>query len=326
MKDGHGPLSLEIPKNCRIFEFHKNNFLTVIVPFIRYLRKERPSLVIANLTPANLLAVIGGKLSFIKTKISVGIQVAVGIQISTSFFKSKIRPWVYKLFFYFTDYIVAVSEGIKSDLLSFGVEKSKIKVIYNPVYSLDIIKRGDEKIKNKWFEDKNIKIILAVGRLHKQKDFPVLIKSFYNILNINKINAKLLILGEGPERNNLESLIDELNLKESVCLCGFVNNPYAYMNKSSIFVLSSAWEGFGNVVAEAMAFGLPIVSTDCPWGPSEILGNGKYGSLVPVGDYKLMTEAIIKELNSKRDKDFIIEGAKRFRSDVIFKEYYKLVD
>jgi glycosyltransferase involved in cell wall biosynthesis len=133
-----------------------------------------------------------------------------------------------------------------------------------------------------------------VGRLEQQKDFPTLIHAFAKVRQMQ--TAKLVILGSGREEKKLLSLVNELDLSEDVAMLGFVENPYAYMAKSAIFVLSSAWEGFGNVVAEALAAGAPVVSTNCPSGPAEILDNGKYGELVSVGDSQAMAEAILRVL------------------------------
>ena len=137
-------------------------------------------------------------------------------------------------------------------------------------------------------------MVLGVGRLEQQKDFPTLIHAFAKVRQMQ--TAKLVILGSGREEKKLLSLVDELKLNEDVAMLGFVDNPYAYMAKSAVFVLSSAWEGFGNVIVEAMAVGTPVVSTNCPNGPEEILDNGKYGELVSVGDSQAMAEAILRVL------------------------------
>ncbi len=135
--------------------------------------------------------------------------------------------------------------------------------------------------------------------MEKQKDFPSLIKAFAIVRKVQR--ARLVILGSGKDRQQLNNLVRELGLQDDVALIGFVDNPYAYLARSHVFVLSSAWEGFGNVIVESLALGMPVVSTNCPNGPAEILDNGKYGDLVSVGDSEAMAQAILRVLsgNSK---------------------------
>ncbi|HOL13816.1 MAG TPA: glycosyltransferase, partial [Bacillota bacterium] len=138
-----------------------------------------------------------------------------------------------------------------------------------------------------------------------------------------KVEAKLVILGEGPERGKLEHLVEELGLKDDVSMPGFVENPYKYMRKSAVFVLSSRWEGLPTVLVEALALGIPVVSTDCPSGPAEILENGKWGRLVPVDDPKTLTDAILEAMNDERGKG--VERARNFVLDKIVEQYLTLM-
>jgi glycosyltransferase involved in cell wall biosynthesis len=150
-------------------------------------------------------------------------------------------------------------------------------------------------------------VILGVGRLTVQKDFPTLIRAFARVRQ--KRNARLLILGEGELRSELNALVAELGLQADVALPGFVENPFVFMRHASLFVLSSAWEGFGNVLVEAMACGMPVVSTDCPSGPAEILQNGKWGRLVPVGDVQALSEALLATLEESTHPDVAARAA-----------------
>jgi glycosyltransferase involved in cell wall biosynthesis len=144
-------------------------------------------------------------------------------------------------------------------------------------------------------------VILAVGRLTLQKDFPTLIRAFARLRA--RRSARLVILGEGELRDELEALVAELGLTADVALPGFVDNPFSWMRGSALFVLSSAWEGFGNVLVEAMACGTPVVSTDCPSGPAEILENGKWGRLAAVGDAEALARAIAEALDDPNPPD-----------------------
>jgi len=183
-----------------------------------------------------------------------------------------------------------------------------------------------EPVEHPWFNNKEIPIIIAVGRLTKAKDYPTFLRAFSLICKKRK--AHLVILGEGEERKNLENLIHKLNLPENVAFLGFQKNPYKYMQKASVFVLSSKREGFPNVIVEAMTCGVPVISTNCQSGPNEIIKNGENGILVPVGDEKALAEAILKVLNnhSLRQK-FSEQGRKKaqdFTAEKSIKEYEKL--
>jgi glycosyltransferase involved in cell wall biosynthesis len=169
-------------------------------------------------------------------------------------------------------------------------------------------------------------VILAVGRLTKAKDYPTLFRAFSLVRQVRP--AKLLVLGEGEERSNLERLAIELGIQNDVSMSGFVDNPFAFMAKASVFVLSSAWEGFGNVLVEALACGCPVVATDCPSGPREILDNGRYGRLVPVGDHEALAKAILETLDNPdfpADRQTRLQRAMEFSVDVAIDRYMKVL-
>jgi glycosyltransferase involved in cell wall biosynthesis len=166
-------------------------------------------------------------------------------------------------------------------------------------------------------------VILGVGRLTPQKDFPTLIRAF--ALVRQQQPARLILLGEGEERSSLASLIEELHLQEEVDLPGFVDNPFAYMARARVLVLSSAWEGFGNVLVEAMAAGTPVVSTDCPSGPAEILANGEYGQLVGIADSEAMARAILKILDCPPDQHQLKQRVMEFSVEKILAQYRSII-
>jgi glycosyltransferase involved in cell wall biosynthesis len=224
-----------------------------------------------------------------------------------------------------TKAVVTVSKGVAEDLKSLGLNSKNFKVIYNPMDIADIKKKAKEDPKHEWLENKSQPILLGVGRLTYQKDFAMLIKAFSKICK--NTDARLIILGEGEERKNLQKLVNKLGLQDHVDMPGFVDNPYAYMSKAEVFVLSSRYEGFGNVLVEAMACGTPVVSTNCPVGPSEILDKGKYGKLVPVGDVEAMEKAIIETLhNLKLSADELQKRASHFSVERATDRYLQLID
>jgi glycosyltransferase involved in cell wall biosynthesis len=208
------------------------------------------------------------------------------------------------------------------------VPSAKVKVIYNPTVTPEIFRKATEPVQHPWFVDNRVPIILAAGRLHRQKDFPTLLRAF-SLLRQNR-PCRLVILGDGKKRRRkaLRQLAKQLGIEKDVSLPGFVENPFAYMARANLFVLSSAWEGFGNVIVEALACGCPVVSTDCRSGPREILDNGRYGRLVPVGDPEALARAMLEALDDPDnpcDRETRIQRAMEFSVDKIVDEYLKVL-
>lgn len=235
------------------------------------------------------------------------------------------------LYNFIPETIIALSKGVSNDLIeNFRINKSKIEVIYNPVELSTIENMKEEKV-NDVEVGSNQKIIIAVGKLGEQKDYPTMLKAFKLI--VEKEKSKLLILGKGPYEKQLKELTISLGIEDSVMFLGFRSNPYKYMNIADLFILSSKWEGFGHVIVEAMASGVPVISTNCNSGPAEIIQN-KYGVLVEVGDFdKIAVEAIeilkndkkreyYKNLGYLRSKDFDAENIINMY-DQIFKRVMK---
>jgi len=217
------------------------------------------------------------------------------------------------------DKLVAVSESVKK---SFGND-DKIAVIYNPVVTPDMLDKSNEPVDQDFFTAKKVSIIISVGRLSQEKDFATLLRAFAIVEK--EIDSQLVIVGEGKERENLQRLARNLHIEDSVWMPGFVENPYKYVSKSSVFVLSSKFEGFALVLVEALSVGCPVVSTDCPGGPREILENGKYGKLVPVGDHEALAKAIIDTLKNPPPKELLQERGKMFSVEAAVNKYLELI-
>jgi len=162
-------------------------------------------------------------------------------------------------------------------------------------------------------------VLLAVGRLVPQKDYPTLLRAFARVRSVEQV--RLVILGEGRQRRSLERLVRRLGIADAVQLPGYVDNPYAYMAHAAAMVLSSAWEGIGNVLIEALACGCPVVSTDCPGGTAEVLGHGAYGKLVAVGDVDALAQAMAEILSETPDRERLRARAQEFSIDHIADSY-----
>jgi glycosyltransferase involved in cell wall biosynthesis len=204
-----------------------------------------------------------------------------------------------KRFYPWADGIIVVSNGVRDDMARVTkIPSERITVIYNPsVVRDEVWEKAQAPLDHPWLKPGQPPVIIAVGRLQIQKDYPTLFSAFAQVRK--RLPARLLILGEGRERGSLEELVRKLGLENDVSMPGFVMNPYAYMARASLFVLSSRWEGLPTVLIEALCCGTSVVSTDCPSGPREILKGGEYGRLVPVGDVDALAQAIEAALGSK---------------------------
>lgn len=215
--------------------------------------------------------------------------------------------------------ILAVSHGVAEDLVrTIGVPRDRLVVIHNPIVEEKLESLAEENVDHPWFND-GVPLIVAAGRLVDQKDYPMLLEAFQKLRH--RTMARLVILGEGDLQVFLRERARELGIDDDVAFLGFVPNPYRYMKRSSVFALSSRWEGFGNVIVEAMACSVPVVSTDCPSGPSEIITDGKDGFLVPVGDASSMARVLEQLLENpelrarigkegcRRSRDFSVQAA-----------------
>jgi len=309
-----GPYLSEVPATVRVIDLKASRVLFALPALVRYLRRERPSALLSTLDHANIIAIWARKLALSPCRLVVRIAANISQSAKNApTARGRLIPYLVRKYYPWVDAIVAVSQGIADDLVgTMGLPKERICVIYNPVVTPELFEKARELLDHPWFAPGQPPVVLSVGRLVKQKDYPTLIRAFAMVRA--QCPARLMILGEGEERPKLEALIRELGLQNDVSLPGFVDNPYTYMAKAAVFVLSSAWEGLPNALIEAMAVGTPVIATDCPSGPREILEDGKWGRLVPVGDVLAVAESICYFLTapnlpyvSKRAKDFGIE-------------------
>lgn len=219
------------------------------------------------------------------------------------------------------DAIVVISNGVKSDFVTnYKVPKEKIQVIYNPLNKMRIseLAAEDTAVKNE------SPLIVSVGRLVYQKGFDILLRAFRRVRN--SIPSKLLIIGDGEKRRELIQLTKSLDLQNEVTFLEFQHNPFKYMKIATVFCLASRYEGFGNVILEAMTLGIPVVATDCPSGPAEILDNGKYGILVQPNDHDSLAEALLRVLTDTQLRDELsrlsIERSQFFDFDTAIKQWW----
>jgi glycosyltransferase involved in cell wall biosynthesis len=282
----------EVPDAVRVVDLDASRVLASLPALVRYLRRERPSAMLASLNYVNIVGIWARRLAGVKTRLVVNEQNTLSLEASrSSRRRHRLLPRLARRFYPWADEIVAVSQGAADDLVEVaGIAPNRVQVVHNPIVTTQLREMAAAPLDHPWFGSGEVPVLLAVGRLSPQKDFPTLIRAFSRVRREHP--ARLLILGEGNERANLEGLVAELGLGDVVGLPGWVPNPYPYMVRAAAFVLSSRWEGLPSVLIEALYCGVPVIATDCPSGPVEILEGGKHGVLLPVGDVDALAQAI----------------------------------
>lgn len=299
LAEATGPFLNSLHRDVRVVDLGAGRVLKALFPLARYLIRERPRSLLSAMVHANVVAVFANFIAGRKTRVIVSQRNMLSIEgeNSTNWIRRGLRqliPVAYKK----ADGICSVSDGVSEDLaISLKIDRSRVRTIYNP-FDLTYIDQNSTitpSIGAAWLDDPDIPVILGVGRLERQKDFETLIRAFSLVRRERKI--RLIILGEGSERSSLELLAENLGLSEDdFMMPGFVGNPHSYMSRCDLFVLSSRFEGLPGVLIEALACGAPVISTDCPSGPAEILQKGTWGKLIPVGDPVFLADQITEVL------------------------------
>ena len=292
----------DVPPEVRLVHLGgRGRTLLALPSLVRYLRRERPDALLATLTYANVVAIAAGRIAGARTRITVREANSLTRETAgATDLRARVLPTLVRWSYPSADAIIAVSRGAASSLVAAaGIPNDRMHVLDNPVVTDEMLAQAAERVDHPWFtSDAARPVVLAAGRLTAQKDLPTLFRAFASLPRRHR--ARLLVLGEGELRPELEKLARELGIAEDVSLPGATRNPFAFMSRASVFVLSSAWEGSPGVLIQAMAAGAPVVSTDCESGPREILRDGQYGRLVPVGDAAALTAAIDEVLAAPR--------------------------
>ncbi|MES2444551.1 MAG: glycosyltransferase [Pseudomonadota bacterium] len=318
-----GPFLGEIDPAIRIVDLGARKVRRMLLPLNRYVKREKPGLIVSALTATDPFVLLGKALFRWQSKLHISVQNAPTASAVSHDFYFRIWPQVIRRFYRFADSLNAISDGVARDTETLiGRPAGSIAVIHNPVDIPRAAAMAAEAPNQLWLRDKAGPVLLAVGRLTMQKDFPTLLRAHARLRETRPV--RLVILGEGEDRAALEALADELGTVDSVAMPGFDANPFAAMAAADVFVLSSRWEGFANVVAEALASGTKVVSTDCPSGPAEILENGRYGTLVPIQDVDALAAAMGAAIDAPVDRDALRARAADFALDGIAGKYRDL--
>ena len=280
--------------------------LRYLSPLRDYLVESRPAALLSATTYLNLVALWARRLAGTGTRVLVSERDSLSANLTTGrsrrAWRGRHAPALLARAYPEADAIVAVSNGVADDLAQLtGIARPAVRTIYNPVVPPDIGAKAAEPIDEPWLEPGQPPVVLSAGRLVKKKQYGVLLQSIAALREQRPV--RLIILGEGPERARIEAEARRLGIADDVRLVGWCDNPYAYMSRAAAFALTSDREGFGNVLVEAMRCGAPVVATDCPSGPGEILDGGKYGALVPVGDVAAIAIALRRMLDEPQDRN-----------------------
>lgn len=317
-----GPFLGEIDPKIRVVDLGAGKVRNTLLPLNRYMKRERPKLLISALTATDPFALLGKALFGWKgSNVHISVQNAPSASSKASKdILARLWPRTIRHLYRFAASVNAISAGVARDVEELmGKPAGAITVIHNPVDIPRARKMAAEAPSHPWLADKTVPVLLAVGRLTLQKDVPTLLRAHAKLLA--KRPVRLIILGEGEDRAALEALVAELGTGDHVAMPGFDANPFAAMAAADVFVLSSRWEGFANVVAEALACGTKVVSTDCPSGPAEILEDGRYGRLVPIQDADALADAMGAAIDAEVDRDALRARADDFALEGIARQY-----
>ena len=321
-----GPLLDEVPEGVRFIDLGARGALSSLPRLVKYIRRERPAAMLSTMSHCNVVAIIARWFSRSDMRLIVREASTLTFhEYRTPSARERIVFYLMMLLYNKADLVVANSLDTAGDLATHGIaDEDRVIVIHNPVVSADLFKKQNEAVEHPWVQDSIVPLVIGIGRLHAQKDYETMIRAFSIVLKDRA--AHLLILGEGTEKEHLLDIVKKLGIEDFVEFPGFVSNPHAFISRASVLALSSRWEGFGNVLVEALAAGTPVVSTECPGGPSEILEYGRFGKLVPVGDAEAFAEAILSTLDDPPDRDTLIERSKDFSIDTIASRYMEILD
>lgn len=294
-----GPFLAELHPRVHVVDLDAKRVALTVLPLVRYLRARRPTVAFSALNYVNVAALVAHSLARVDVPLVVSERNTLSVAVANTRrrrnrWMPRLMAWTYPR----ASAVVAVSQGVADDLIEVcGLAQESVVVLNNPVVTPEVLRMRNEPVTHPWLQERTCPTILAAGRLIPQKDFATLIEAFATVRRARP--ARLVVLGEGPLRTELEELAARLGVAEDVSLPGFLANPYPAMAAADVFALSSRWEGSPGVLIEAISCGTTAVATDCPSGPRQILDGGRYGALVPVGDTAAMASALLEALEGR---------------------------
>lgn len=314
-----------LPSEVRVIDLKCRHAITSLFSLVIYLIKNKPSVLLSTQHYPNAIALLASKISLFKGKTIIRqANMLMPFLENKSGFVEKTMHWLLMRLSKQASEVITLNKTMADEFHQLTrMSKSKIHIINNPVNYKSIKLNSKLPVNHRWLqESENIPVIIAVGRFYEQKNFKFLINSFAELLK--KRVVRLIIIGDGPLRPDFEVLVNKLAIDEFVDMPGFQENPYAYMSKASVFVLSSSWEGFPNVLVEAMACNTPVIATDCPGACAEILENGKWGELVTVDNIHELVRALENVLTRHKHPNVQLR-IQDFEINKIVEKYIKVM-
>ncbi|HLV12976.1 MAG TPA: glycosyltransferase [Trueperaceae bacterium] len=311
LADVSGPYVKEVADAVRVVDLGTGSVSRALLPLARHLRRRRPDVMLTTLAHTSFVAVLaraaaGVRVPTVVREANTPQAAYPGWVSGRTLLAHRLAPLTYRG----ADGVIAVSDGVKDALVTvLGVPEGKVATLYNPVVAPELKRLAREDPCHPWFAAGEPPVVLGVGSLTPRKDFATLVRAF---ARLERPDARLVILGEGEERAALQALVAELGLTGRVDLPGFAQNPFAFMSRAAVFVLSSTLEGLPGALVQALACGCPAVATDCPSGPREVLRDGAVGPLVPVGDVDAMAAAIARVLDDPPDRAALPAAVERY--------------
>ncbi len=312
LADRDSPYMDLVDPAIRVVHVGTSNAVTGIPAVALYLWRARPRVMLAQRVRVDVLTLRARALTRSKTRMFVTVNTNMSRELAALKPRKRDRHLeLLKSYFPRNDGIIAVSHGVAADLSQLiGIPVDRIKVAPNPTVTPELTQLAAAPLDHPWFAPGEPPVIVGMGRLEPQKDFPTLLRAFATLRRSRP--CRLIVLGEGKQRELLLREAAALGISDDVQFPGFIKNPYVYLSRAALFVLSSAWEGSPNSLTEALALGTPLVSTDCPDGPREILEDGRHGPLVPVNDATALARAMATTLEQPPDRMKLRAAAQRY--------------
>jgi glycosyltransferase involved in cell wall biosynthesis len=291
-----GPFLADLPDDVEVHDLDAPSLARSTVPLARLIRRLRPDVVFSTASAANIVAVAAHRLIRSRARLVLSERNAIRRGRDARHLKQNVEVALKRVTYRFADLVTAVSQGVADELIeAVHVPAEQVSVVYNPMVDDDLAARAAEPVNHPWFAARDTEpVVLACARLVPQKDYRTLLDAFARVRAARP--ARLFVLGEGPERPALEQRARELGLAEQVCFHGFDKNPFKYMSRARLLMHASRAEGLPGSLIQTMACGAPVVSTDCDFGPREVIADGVDGYLVPVGDAAALADRALRLL------------------------------
>ena len=320
---GGGALRGSVPESVRLLNLKSWKAVTALPGLVRYVKRERPSVLLSTLEMSNVTALLAKRFFVPDLRLIVRQGAHCTAQLQARGFRMRMATIAMKRLLPAADAVIAVSLGVAEDLRRTTPRAARVCAVPSPIVTPELLEQAAAPVDHPWFDDRRTPVILTAGRLVAQKDQPTLLRAFAEIRKARA--ARLIVLGDGPDSGRLAVLARELGVHDDVDFRGFQSNPIAYMARARLFVLSSIYEGLPSALIEAMACGTPVVSTDCPSGPHEILEGGRWGRLAPVGDWRMLARAIQDTLDDPVSPEHLIARASHYSAEASVMRHLELL-